>query len=413
MAKRDNNLDARTEVSAWPPRESAPVKVTSHLRYVLVVPVWGAHHTTLFLRYCIPFLLADGNIGAFPNRRLQVHIASRRLDFVRMHKDANYKLLAAATDLKEIEIDNLVDLSVPHRAMTECYLHVMHGLPQPDDTVTILPTPDCILSRNTLRRIMELIEGGWRAVMVCGLRLTLETAGPLLDRMIANPNGAAGVSERELCSVVLDNLHPITLSCNVASEEFMVTWPSHIYWIAPDRSWLMAHCFHLHPIAIRGVPRSIDIHSTIDGDYLLGLGVDSEQLYVCADSDDFFCVELSPHAKRILGPVGRLTKRAVIRFSVSGCNPLHRDFFAQSIHWRSLREARIPESVLRQAEEFRIAVARGSKVEEMWHAMKVTIRNSPLLLFAARLIVRPTRWVMRRGRSWFAAHARQYRRDGM
>ena len=394
MGKPDKNLTSQTDLE--PIRPSA--KPIRHLQYVLIVPVWGDHHTALFLRYCIPFLLTEGNIGAFADRQLQVHVASRRSDFVRMHKDTNYQALAAATDLKETEIDDVVDLSVPHRAMTECYWHVIRSLPEADDTVTILPTPDCIFSRNALKKIIELVEAGWHAVMVCGLRLTLETAGPLLDQMIAGPKGAGAVSERELCSVILDNLHPITLSCNVASEEFMVTWPSHVYWIAHDRSWLIAHCFHLHPIAVRGVPRSIDIHSTIDGDYLLGLGVSSKQLYICADSDQFFCVELSPHAKRILGPVGRLTKRALVRFSVSGCNSLHREFFAQSIRWRGPREARIPEDVLRQTEEFCMAVARGSKLEELLHAVKTTVQRTPLLLFAARFTLRAVRWAMRRGR---------------
>jgi hypothetical protein len=398
MRERDNNLTSQPDLSHFGPIEAPPGKPTQNLRYVLIIPVWGDHHTTLFLRYCIPFLLTDGNVGAFPDRRLQVHIASRRSDFVRMNQDANYRSLAAAADLRETEIDDLVNLSVPHRAMTECYLHVIRSLPQPDDTVTILPTPDCILSRNALKKIIERMEGGWRAVMVCGLRLTLETAGPVLDQMIASPEGAAGLNERELCSVALNNLHPITLSCNVASEEFMVTWPSHVYWVAPDRSWLMAHCFHLHPIAVRGVPRSIDIHSTIDGDYLLGLGAVSRQLCICPDSDDFFCVELSPHAKRILGPVGRLTKRALVRFSVSGCNPLHRGFFAQCIRWRGQREARIPEDVLCQAEEFCIAVERGSKLEELRHAVKMMIMRIPLLLLVARFSLRATRWAMRRAR---------------
>lgn len=398
MGKRDDNLTAQTDLSLLEPVEPAG-KPIRHLQYVLIVPVWGDHHTALFLRYCIPFLLTDGNVGAFPDRRLQVHVASRRSDFVRMHKDANYRSLAAVADLRETEIDDLVDLSVPHRAMTECYWHVTRSLPRPDDTVTILPTPDCIFSRNALMKIVELIETGWRGVMLCGLRLTLETAGPLLDQMVAaSAKGAGGVSERELCSVILNNLHPITLSCNVASEEFMVNWPSHVYWVAPDRSWLIAHCFHLHPIAVRGVPDSIDIHTTIDGDYLLGLGVDAKQLYICADSDEFFCAELSPHAKRILGPVGRLTKRALVRFSVSGCNPLHRGFFAQSIRWRGPREARIPEDVLRQAEEFCIAVARGSKLEELRHSVKMTIKRISLLLFVARFSLRAARWAMRRAR---------------
>jgi hypothetical protein len=381
-----SSLSSQAGASLAEPIELPSGKPTQHLGYVLIVPVWGDHHTDLFLRYCIPFLLTDGNIGAFPNRKLKVHIASRRSDFARMHENANYRALAAATELIETEIDDVVDLSVPHRAMTECYLQVFRKLPRPGDTVTILPTPDCILSRNAFKKIVELIESGWRAVMVCGLRLTLETAGPLLDQMVARPKGAGGVSERELCSAVLDNLHPITLSCDVASNEFMVEWPSHVYWIAPDRSWLVGQCFHLHPLAVRGIPDAIDVDTTIDGDYLMGLGVDASQLYVCADSDELFCVELSPRAKRILKIVGRLTARKLVRFSL-GCNPLHVQFFARSIRWRGLREPQIPERVARQSLEFGRALKRGSKAEELRHAALLTLRRHPRLKSAARLVL--------------------------
>jgi hypothetical protein len=396
MRKKHNELMSQGHHSHARPIGWPQARPARQLHYVLIVPVWGDHHTNLFLRYCIPFLLTDGNIGAFSDRRLKVHVASRRSDFVRMNRDAKYRSLAFATDLKEIEIDDLVDLSVPHRAMTECYLHVIRTLPEPEDTVTILPTPDCILSRNALKNIIELMEGGWRAVMVCGLRLNLETAGPLLDSWAAGSKGTSAVSERELCDVVLSHLHPITLSCDVASDEFMVNWPSHVYWIAPDRSWLIAHCFHLHPIAVRGVPASIDIHTTIDGDYLMGLGVDAKELYVCADSDKFFCVELSPHAKRILATMGRLTKRALVRFSVIGCNPLHREFYAHAIRWRGLREPEISDEILRQTKDFSIAVQRGSRVEDLRHAVNMTIKRFPLLSFMARFMMRAVRWLLRR-----------------
>ncbi len=167
--------------------------------------------------------------------------------------------------------------------MSECYLNAVRELPDPDNTVTIFPTPDCFLSRDALSKIVAHMDAGWRAVMVCGLRITMETAGPQLDRLLAREGGAQSVGERELTALVLENLHPITLTCDVASDAFMAEWPSHVYWVDRDRRWLIAHCFHLHPLAVRGVPAKIDINTTIDGDYLTELGVGPEKLYVCAE----------------------------------------------------------------------------------------------------------------------------------
>src|SRR5690349_18661990 len=98
------------------------------LQYVLIMPVWGEHHTELFLRYCIPFLLTEGNIGSFPDRQLQVHVTSRRADFARMRRHPNYARLRDLTTMREVEIDDLIDTATPHRAMTECYLHVLRNL---------------------------------------------------------------------------------------------------------------------------------------------------------------------------------------------------------------------------------------------------------------------------------------------
>lgn len=371
------------------------------------MPVWGEHHTRLFLRYCIPFLLTEGNIGAFPNRGLQVVVMSCRADIARMRKDENYNRLADLADLIETEIDDIINLSIPHRAMTECYLYAVRKLRDPDNTVTIFPTPDCILSRDALSKIAAHMEAGWRAIMVCGLRITMESAGPLLDAMLARPGGVENLSERELTAMVLKNLHPITLTCDVAADEFMAKWPSHVYWVAPDRKWLIAHCFHLHPLAVRGVPEKIDVNTTIDGDYLTELGIGAGQLYVCTDSDEFLCVEISPVVKRITSVFGRFTKKALVRFSVA-CNPLHRAFYPQAIFWRTGEGSAIPDAILRETAEMSGAVIAGSRYEEYRLAIIQYIRRRPWLLFLAKCFIyvgirvsRMGRWMLKllRGRS--------------
>src|SRR5205823_8793925 len=156
------------------------------------------HHTDLFLRYCIPFLLTQGNIGSFPERQLQVYVASRRADFTRMRQHPTYARLCDLTSLREVEIDNIIDVTTPHRAMTQCYLHVVRTLACPERVVTIFPTPDCILSRNALGRIKQRIEAGFQAVLLCGLRLELDAVRPLLDQIIASDGGLDALDERAL-----------------------------------------------------------------------------------------------------------------------------------------------------------------------------------------------------------------------
>src|SRR5438132_10632791 len=122
--------------------ERKPVSAApADLRYVLIMPVWGDLHVGLFLHYCIPFLLTDGNIGAFPERQLQVHVTSTKSDFARMRESENYHRLGELSTLIETEIDGIIDLTTPHQAMTHCYMHVLQNLPVPERTVTFFPTP--------------------------------------------------------------------------------------------------------------------------------------------------------------------------------------------------------------------------------------------------------------------------------
>jgi hypothetical protein len=372
----------------------------AELRYMLIMPVWGDHHIDLFLRYCIPFLLTDGNVGAFPGSQLQVHVVSRRADFARMRQDHNYQRLRNLTGLIETEIDSVIDVEKPYRAMTQCYLHVLRRLPFPEETVTFLLTPDCVLSRDALHAMKRQIEAGWRAVMLCGVRLELETIRPMLDRIVASPSGANTITERELSALALRHLHPISLSCDAASNKFLVGWPSHVYWIAPDRTWLLAHCLHLHPMAVRGVPKRIDVNTTIDGDYLLGLGIAADQCYVCESSDELLCLELSPKAKRINTRVGRLTARHLSRFAAVISNAMHRDFFARAILIRGPQEPVIPAQVAHQVVGFINTIKQGPPLIYKWQGFVFsTIRGNPFLRALAGSLLRMGRWLLRHARS--------------
>jgi hypothetical protein len=376
-------------------REGSP----AGLQYVLIMPVWGEHHTQLFLRYCIPFLLTQGNIGSFPDRELQVHVTSRRADLACMRRHPNYVRLRDLTTLREVEIDDLVDTATPHRAMTECYLHVLRSLPSTKQVVTIFPTPDCILSRSALLQIRKRIEDGCRAVMMCGLRLELESMQPLLDKIISDGRVNA-LSERALTAMALRHLHPISQRCDVSSDEFWIGWPSHLYWVSAEREWLLAHCFHLHPMAVRGVPERIDIESTIDGDYLLSLGIKPAEYYVCDSSDELVCLELSPAPKRINTRAGRLKPRHLARFLALGSNPLHHRFFEHPILFRTDRAPAIPHAVTQQTEHFVTTVQRGpSWFHRRLGALFAGIRARPALRHPARLVLRAGRVTM--------AHARR------
>ena len=210
--------------------------------------------------------------------------------------------------------------------------------------------------------------------MLCGLRLQLEAVRPLLDEIISSELGPNALGERALTGLALQHLHPISLRCDVNSNEFWIGWPSHLYWIGPDRDWLLAHCFHLHPMAVRGVPKTIDIESTIDGDYLLALGIASSEYYVCKNSDELLCLELSSELKRINTRTGSLKSRHLSRFLAIGSNPLHHAFFANPIVFRTDRDPTPSRDTKQQIEHFIHAVQRGPGI--IYRFQGSSVRNN-------------------------------------
>ena len=237
--------------------------------------------------------------------------------------------------------------------------------------------------------------------MICGMRLTLETVGSLLDKILASPGGADSFSEREFAGVALENLHPISLRAAVSSDQFMATWPSHVYWVSPKRDWALAHCFHLHPLAVRGVPARIDVNTTIDGNYLDELGVAPQQLFVVGDSENLIAIEVSPREKTIEAPEGRFTIGSLVRFAAR-CSYLHREFFAKPIFWRAPGIDKLPQDILDEAASCIAAVKKGSVYEDIRFRLISFIQNVPVLLFIARLIVRSGRKAKRIASSLFS-----------
>jgi hypothetical protein len=189
-------------------------------------------------------------------------------------------------------------------------------------------------------------------------------------------------------------LHPIALRCDTSSSEFWVGWPAHLYWLAQDRAWLLAHCFHLHPMAVLGIPKVIDVNTTIDGDYLLSLHLRPDQFYFCENSRELVCLELSPSAKRIDSRTGRLRPRHLSHFMALYGNWLHREFFARPILIRGSREPAIPSQVSKQAALLIDVVERGpSLIDRCVGSIFVAIRGNPAMRRCARSLLRAVRRV--------------------
>jgi len=263
--------------------------------FCFMVPVWGEEYTALFADICLPLLLTAGNLRYFSDDRSAIFIiATTYRDGEVLKKSRAFKRLISIIRVKLILIDGLVDFDNVHRAMSEAYLMAMRSEEIiPGVTNFIFLTPDSFWSDGSFARLYELSQKGYKAVMVLGLRIKSESGQPYLAKIIREKEDNPTIENTELTAFVLQQLHAMGEAHDWLSKEgFLNSYPSQIYWKF-GQDFMVAHCFHLHPLMVRSPKTFIKIDTTIDGDFLAKIKYPTNSYYIVQNSSEMIGVELS------------------------------------------------------------------------------------------------------------------------
>lgn len=313
------------------------------LRIIFILPVWGRAFTRQFADVALPFLLTGGNLGHFAGRPDALFlVATRHADCVALQESAHFAELRATVATEIMLVDGLTESRSSHDMMSRLYrMGMAHPRVVPGTTIIVFLTADSIWSDGTFRRIEALVAAGKKMVAVAGLRTVYETVRTDLDaRLGAGPDGRA-IANRTLVSIALRNLHPMSAAHDILSDRFLNAWPSHIYWIL-GQDLLLAHCFHLHPLAVIAPRPTRRFRGTIDGDFVGRLGLDWSQIHVVEHSDEIFGMEMSPAARDWGIPGRQASIDAIIAFDALYANRFHRRFFAHRITMRGEGDPEVP-----------------------------------------------------------------------
>ena len=148
--------------------------------------------------------------------------------------------------------------------------------------------------------------------------------------------------------LALSNLHPISLSLDVASPKFNTGCPSQLYWMGRDRSWLVAHCFHLHPLAVRLQGNKGRIGNSIDGDWLESLAIAESAVHTSKGDEAIYVYELSPGDRSVGRRTHGFSFSEIERFAIRSTNALHRRNVTERIYFNG---ADVPPQVLQRIDE--------------------------------------------------------------
>jgi hypothetical protein len=258
-----------------------PAKVPVYLSLV----VWGREFVSFFLEFCLPSLLAPGNIPALRGRvgsKLLLH--TTEYDLAIIQAAPTFKTLKALIDVETLPV-HLTDDVEPHRTLSDCHQESLRVADAVSVPIVFL-SPDTIWSDGSLAAVDRHLACGKRAVMLLSMRLVKETAEPAIRAYYGTSSGAPiSCRPRDLNRFAFEFLHPSIeeyfFNKNSRGDKLL---PMALFWEGPNGDFL-AHSFHQHPLMVYPRIRFAEFLQTIDGDLVRACCPDINDLYVVQDSD--------------------------------------------------------------------------------------------------------------------------------
>ncbi len=339
-----------------------------------MIVLWGERFRNYFLEYCLPSLLAPGNIPALATSRpSKFLIATRPEDWAAMRETAIFRKLESYIEPVYLEIPpcppgraGVDHMGVGHKLACEMSFR--------EQAYAVLAYPDCVFSDRVIEWMQRLAHGGKQLVVCPALRfgeepllLNLRSRG-LIPRESRRDSGQPiALPARELACAAINGLHAETLSYEWDASYFGLMLAA-VWWRVPDEDGMVLHSLNWSPLlldfASLGNLSTSTLESwTIDGDFLGRNISPSAAIHVIEDSDEAFLASWAPMEEKLesIGALGRLlfkdrTLRELVRaaqlrrvYYGPYIDWLKRRLFLQTVRWHSRPLSEAWQPVERQA----------------------------------------------------------------
>jgi hypothetical protein len=260
----------------------------------ILLPVWGEQYTRGFLDFCLPSLLAPGNIPALSRLAASsLVLLTPARDAVVIKQSPLWTLLRHYCEVRIEPIDDLVSES-SSTVLTLAYVFAIRRTGQQAlDTCFVPLVADYVLSDGSLVKVVERIFAGASGLLVANFQIERETALPHLEA-IKNDKGVLAVTSRTLVKLSFGALHQATLAQIVNADGRHDPRTNRLFWRVDD-DCMVGRFFLMHMIAIR--PETLDFIIAAPSDYsLIPELCPSGNVFRMTDSDDYFAVECQPRS---------------------------------------------------------------------------------------------------------------------
>jgi hypothetical protein len=287
----------------------------------VITPVWGERFVQDFLDVVLPLHLSANNLPTLALRPGSAYVVyTRQRDVAMFERNPSFQCIR---QFVETQIRIIPEpIGVPHETMSDCFRDALTQAAD-DNSGFVFLAADTIIADGTIATLVGLVDAGKRCVLVAGPRLTEESFSAAIRERRDPATTAVTISPREMTTLALAHLHPISQSHFWDDNEIFNTHPSHLYWKVADEG-ILARCFHLHPILVRPQNRQVNFKGTIDDDYIVHACPDRETIHIVTDSDEASVFSMTPHGVMIGNELPHRSSAAYVAYwSNSFAKPEH------------------------------------------------------------------------------------------
>jgi hypothetical protein len=273
-----------------------PIRTRGPLKGVTVLlPVWGYRFVSQFLEFCLPTLLAPGNIPAIA--------AAVPCKFVVLSSEADAPMIrvhpawATLNRVCDTEIRSADDLITDGNHTATITLAFARAVRESGgamlDTCFMFLMSDYLVADGSLKAALDAVQDGASGVVAGNYQIVAEDAIPLLRRKTDDATPIE-LKPREFMRWSLLHLHPATVA-NIVN--FGLSHNAHInrlFWRV-DEDTLIGRFYLMHPIAIRPEVTDFVVGASIDYSFIPEM-CPSGRVAALADSDKYLVVEMQPRA---------------------------------------------------------------------------------------------------------------------
>ena len=274
--------------------------------FYFIVVCWGKRYSDFLLNYCIAALLSPNNIPALRNQgKNKFLIATTDEDWDYMQSSPIFKLLSGYVEPIKIlislppnDLSPCIHMGLGHKLATQMAFNA--------NAYAVLLTPDLMVSDGTMAAVQRRAVENYHLFLVAALRFAEE---PLFKHLqdIHEENLKSQSSERvcpislsgrQMVSAGIKSFHSETLTYEWDAPYFS-RFPVACWWKSIKGDGILVHSLSWAPLmidyaAIKKHDTSTMDNWTIDGDYVYKNFGNSENVYVCKDSDECMLISWAP-----------------------------------------------------------------------------------------------------------------------